>query len=49
MDGRDLKNLNLREFRHRVGYVSQEPVLFNTSIKANLLYCKPNATDEEVI
>ncbi|CDW88003.1 abc transporter family protein [Stylonychia lemnae] len=49
VDGRNLKNLNLREFRHKVGYVSQEPVLFNTSIKANLLYCKPDATDDEVI
>ena len=32
-----------------VGYVSQEPVLFNCSIKENLLYAKPDATSEEVI
>lgn len=29
--------------------MSQEPVLFNCSIKENLLYAKPDATDEEII
>lgn len=49
IDGKDLKTLNLRDYRSKVGYVSQEPVLFNTSIKANLLYCKPTASEEEVV
>ena len=49
VDGRDLKTIHLREYRRKIGYVSQEPVLFNTSIKANLLYGKPEATDAEVI
>ncbi len=49
VDGKELKSLNLREYRRKIGYVSQEPILFNTSIKANLLYGKPEATDEEVI
>lgn len=49
VDGHDLRDLNLRSFRESIGYVGQEPVLFNMSIKENILYGKPNATDEEVI
>lgn len=33
IDGINIKDICLREFRQRVGYVGQEPVLFNTSIK----------------
>ncbi len=49
IDGRDLRTLNLREVRQKIGYVGQEPVLFNMSIKENLLYGNPYATDEEVV
>ena len=49
VDGVDLRDLALRDFRRLIGYVGQEPVLFNTSIKENLLYGKPDATDEEII
>jgi len=31
-----------------MGYVMQEPVLFNTDIKTNIKFGKPDATDEEV-
>ena len=49
IDGQDLKELHLRHYRKNVvGYVSQEPILFNCSIKDNLLYAKPEATDAEV-
>ncbi len=41
IDGRDLRALNLREVRQKIGYVGQEPVLFNMSIKENLLYGNP--------
>lgn len=46
IDGHNLKEVNLRDFRFKVGYVGQEPVLFNCSIKENLLYGNPEATDE---
>ena len=39
----------MRELRRKIGYVGQEPVLFNSSIKENLLYGNPTATDEQVI
>jgi len=33
MDGIDIKDLNLRDIRRQIGYVSQEPCLFNTSLR----------------
>lgn len=42
----NLKDINLLSYRQKVGYVSQEPVLFNESIKENLLYCNPGASEE---
>ena len=48
VQGQDLKTVNLKTYRQHVGYVGQEPVLFNESIKENILYCKPDATDEEI-
>jgi ATP-binding cassette subfamily B (MDR/TAP) protein 1 len=32
-----------------IGYVSQEPILFNTTIKENMLFAKPDAADDEII
>jgi ABC-type multidrug transport system fused ATPase/permease subunit len=46
VDGKDLKKINLQNYRQQIGYVSQEPVLFNTTIKKNILMGKPDATDE---
>ena len=43
-----LTDINLREYRHRVGYVGQEPCLFHESIKNNLLNANPKATDTDV-
>jgi len=48
LDGKDFKNLNLRSMRQLIGYVGQEPVLFNTTIKENMLFAKPTATDDEI-
>ena len=49
LDGQDIKTCNLRSMRHLIGYVSQEPVLFNTSIEQNMRFSKPDATEEEII
>ena len=40
--------MNLTSFRQKIGYVGQEPVLFNQSIRDNIQYCKPGATDQEI-
>ena len=45
MDGVNLKELDLSWYRQNVGYVGQEPVLFNTTIKENMKMAKPDATD----
>lgn len=45
IDGQPMKSLNLKHLRSQIGYVSQEPVLFNTTIKENVLLGKPNASD----
>ena len=48
LDGTEIQTLNVRSLRENIGIVGQEPVLFDCSIKENILYAKPNATDEEV-
>ena len=48
LDGQDLKELDARWLRTRIGTVAQEPVLFSTTIAANIRYGRPDATDSEV-
>ncbi|MBR7079611.1 MAG: ABC transporter ATP-binding protein, partial [Treponema sp.] len=48
-DGVDVRKLDLAFLRNNVGIVSQETYLFNGSIRENLLYAKPDATEEELI
>ncbi|KAJ2964662.1 hypothetical protein NQZ79_g546 [Umbelopsis isabellina] len=50
LDGHDLRDLNLRWLRSNIGVVSQEPVLFNMTIKQNLLMgATKTVTEEEII
>ncbi|MFI5054425.1 MAG: ABC transporter ATP-binding protein, partial [Acidimicrobiia bacterium] len=48
IDGTPVKNLDLRAFRRRLGYVPQEPFLFSGTIRDNIAYGRPDATDAEV-
>lgn len=48
IDGVNLKKFNLRWLREKIGLVSQEPILFATSIRENILYGKENATEQEI-
>ncbi|XP_077250942.1 ABC transporter B family member 9-like [Tasmannia lanceolata] len=48
IDGVDLKKLRLGWIREKIGLVSQEPILFMTSIKENIAYGKAGATLEEI-
>lgn len=48
LDGESIDNLNLQELRQLIGYVGQEPALFNCSIRDNMLMANPNATDKEI-
>ena len=49
VNGQNLKDVNLRSFRQRVGYVGQEPVLFNQTIRENILYGNPQANEQQII
>lgn len=49
VDGTDLRDLRLADWRNRVATVSQDTFLFNTSVRENLRFARPGATDEEVV
>jgi ABC-type multidrug transport system fused ATPase/permease subunit len=49
LDGRKLKDLNLAWLRKQIGVVSQEPVLFATSIEENIRFGNPDATLDDII
>ena len=48
LDGQLLKSYDINTYREKLGYVPQEPQLFNTSIRENLLWSAPNATEKEM-
>ena len=48
-DGVDVRELDLAFLRSQIGVVTQETYLFNGTIRDNLLYVKPDATEEEII
>jgi subfamily B ATP-binding cassette protein MsbA len=48
-DGTNIKNVSIKSLREQIGLVSQDSILFNDSIKNNLLLGKQDATDNEII
>ena len=49
IDGIDISDYSLRSLREKIGIVQQDVFLFGGTIKDNILYGKPDATDEEVL
>ncbi|MBO7612413.1 MAG: ABC transporter ATP-binding protein [Treponema sp.] len=49
LDGIDLKRIKLENLRSQIGLVQQDVFLFAGTIKENIAYGKPNATDDEII
>ncbi len=49
LDGHDLRDLRLDDIAEAIGMVTQETYLFHDTIKANLLYAKPDASDEDLV
>ncbi|CAJ0599427.1 unnamed protein product [Cylicocyclus nassatus] len=47
-DGLDVRSLKLRSLRQQIGIVPQDTVLFNDTIKYNIRFGRPTATDEEI-
>lgn len=48
IDGRDIRGLDLAQFRQHLGIVPQEPFLFSGTVKENIRYGHPQASDHEV-
>jgi ATP-binding cassette, subfamily B, bacterial len=49
VDGRDVRDYTLESLRGSVGMVMQDPHLFHDTIRANLRYARPDATDAELV
>jgi len=49
LDGTDIKKLDPEHYRKYIGFVSQEPVLFATTIKENIIFGAHSATEEQII
>ncbi len=49
IDGRDIRTLSIKSLRSLIGCVQQEPILFNDTIRANIAFGSPEATDRQII
>ena len=49
IDGADIRQVTLKSLRENIGLVSQEVILFDTSIRTNIAFGKPDATSEEIV
>jgi ATP-binding cassette subfamily B protein len=49
MGGRSIAELDLRDLRRQIGVVEQDPVLFPTSLRANIAWGRESASDEEIL
>jgi ABC-type multidrug transport system fused ATPase/permease subunit len=49
VDGHDLRDVQLDSLRSQIAVVLQDTFLFNTTVRENLLYGKPDATEEELV
>lgn len=49
IDGIDIREYNLAALRNQIGFVLQDTVLFYGSVRENIAYGRPNATEEEII
>ena len=48
VDGVDVRNYDLTEFRHRLGVVPQEAYLFSGTVAEAIAYARPSASDDEI-
>ena len=49
IDGQNIKNVSLSSLRKNLSLVSQDVILFDDTVKNNILYAKPGASDDEII
>ena len=49
IDGRNLREFKLKSLRKAMGIVSQDTFLFNASVRENIAYAKPDATEKQIV
>lgn len=49
VDGRDVRDVTMKSLRRNIGVVQQDVYIFNSTVRENIAYGKPGATDEEII
>lgn len=49
IDGKDIREYNMDQYRHHIGMVPQDPFLFSGTVADNIRYGKPDATDDEIL
>ncbi|NTU43221.1 MAG: ABC transporter ATP-binding protein [Nitrospirales bacterium] len=49
IDGKDIATVSLRSLRDQVGLVSQDVILFNDTVRANISFGKPDASEDEIV
>ena len=49
IDGKDIRDYNIKWLRQHIGVVSQEPVLFQTTIEENIRYGNDDVTEPEIV
>lgn len=48
IDGQDIKTITQDSLRRSIAFIPQEPTLFNRTIRENIEYGKPGATDKQI-
>ena len=48
IDGHDVRDVTITSLRERIALVTQEPFLFDDTVRANIAYARPEASDAEV-
>ena len=48
LDGKELAEYDINSYRQRIGYVPQDPQLFNTTVRENLLWSDPEASKQDI-
>ena len=49
LDGRDIRELTLKSLRDQIGLVTQEPFLFDDTVRANIAYARPDAAEAQIV
>ncbi|HEV2046282.1 MAG TPA: ABC transporter ATP-binding protein [Chthoniobacterales bacterium] len=49
LDGRDLRQITKKSLRAQIGIVLQDTLLFSTTVRENIAYGRPDATEEEIV